>query len=98
MLHGEIKVNDRVIGTWKAVRRSHDLRDANDYDCHMTYENNRGYPMEGAWILYNHEFGAGAAVLAARVLCEGMNHLKVKPMGLDEEAVKVVSKLLGQGS
>lgn len=68
MLHGEIKVNDHVIGEWKAVRQSHDLRDTNNYECTMTYTNQAGYPMEAAWIIFDHHYNMGAAGLAARVL------------------------------
>lgn len=93
MLHGEIKVNDHVIGEWQAVRMSHDLRDANDYECRMTYRNMAGYPMEAAWILREHDFKMGAAALAGRVILEGMSRLRVKP--LRDDAVELVSRILG---
>jgi hypothetical protein len=98
MLHGEIKVNNIVIGEWKAVRRSHDLRDFNDYDCYLTYRNMAGYPMEAAWVMQGHAHNNGAVSLAARVLMEGMTRLKVKPMERDEEALDlIVRKMRGIG-
>lgn len=95
MLHGEIKVNDTVIGEWQAVRQTHDLRDTNNYECRMTYRNKAGYPMEAAWIIFDHNYNDGAAMLAARVLYEGMRRLRVKPMTRDEETVDLFARRIG---
>lgn len=94
MLHGDIKVNGNVIGEWQAVRTSPDLRDDNEYDCRMTYRNLAGYPMEAAWRITDHHYKAGAAALAARVIAEGMERLRVKPMDSDRHAVDMVSRYL----
>lgn len=96
MLHGEIKVNEQVIGEWTAVRIQ-EIDGFCDYDCHMTYTNMAGYPMEAAWTLRGHAMGNGAVSLAARVLSEGMQHLKVRPLPRDVEAVKEFGRRLAGG-
>lgn len=94
MLHGDIKVNNQVIGEWQAIRMSADLRDFNDYECRMTYRNMAGYPMEACWMLRQHAANNGAVALTARILMEGMTHLRTKPVREDQSAiVEVVRRL-----
>jgi hypothetical protein len=84
MLHGDIKVNNVVVGEWTAVRKSHDLRDFNDYHCTMEYRNMQGRLMEAEWDLRGQSVVNGAAGLAARVLSEGIARLKEKPMRTED--------------
>lgn len=84
MLHGDIRVNDVVVGKWTAVRKTADLRDFNEYHCTLEYRNMKGYMEYAEWDLIGHFNGNGALTLAARVLREGIPQLKVKPLTTEE--------------
>ena len=83
MLHGEIKVNNIVIGEWKAVRKQQRAQEFNDYECFLYYRDVQGYPCEAHWTLHGHEYNGGAVGLAARVLSEGLSRAKrTRPTGV----------------
>lgn len=81
MLHGEIKVNHRVIGTWSAVRgeKFTDEPLRYSYDCYMTYENMAGYPMKAVFQVI-HAYGDGPIVLTGKVLETGLDELRGVPL------------------
>lgn len=72
MLHGDVRINDYVIGEWQAVRRQ-DKEKANfpNYDCTLTYQGLDGYNYKAEWVLIGQGRGNGIS-LAARVLTEGL--------------------------
>jgi hypothetical protein len=72
-LHGELKVNGRVIAEWSARRVNGGIQpdDVNLYDWFYT-ENPRSWTKSGGKIWaggnLSHRYGDGAHVLAAKVL------------------------------
>jgi len=75
MLHGEIKINDQVIGEWTAtnVGTRHGFA---VYACTLTYQGLDGYSYHAEWNVWGQARRNGAVSLAARVLQEGMSHAK----------------------
>ena len=92
MLHGEIKVNDTVIGEWKAIRRSADLREFGEYDCIVTYRDMQGYPCEAKWTMYGHYRGDGAMSLAGKVMTQAIAKLQRVNRTADEDAVWLMNQ------
>lgn len=64
-LHGELKVNGDVIGTWSARRLARVPEEVNEYECYvqMVGADAREFHVE-------HRFADGAEALAAKVLAE----------------------------
>lgn len=83
MLHGEIKVNDVVIGTWTAARTNSKINNFGEYDCHVTYRDTQGYPCEARWRMVGQAHSNGALSLAARVLMEAGAHIQRKRVDND---------------
>ena len=75
MLHGEIKVNDIVVGDWTAVRAEQVALDVHMYDCTVKYRNLAGYPLRGDFRV-RHRYSNGAVALSAHILSEAGYHLK----------------------
>lgn len=94
MLHGEIKVNNTVIGEWKAVRKTRDLRDFNEYDCTVTYRDMQGYPCEAKWTIYGQGYGNGAVSLAARVLTEAVGKLERIQRTQEEDTIWLMNRMM----
>lgn len=67
-LHGDIKVNHHVIGTWSAQNAGPTM-DAGIYRCHVIYTDIRGYTKERRFFI-KHNYGDGALVLGAKVMLE----------------------------
>jgi hypothetical protein len=66
-LHGEIKVNERTIGAWEAIRRSKHIKTVNTYDVRVYYEEPDGtFHTRRTVIAHNH--GDGSLTLASEVL------------------------------
>jgi len=71
MLHGEVKMNNVVIGEWKA-EHVRDYDGYRDYDCEIWYRHTDGYLYEARWNMWGrHHKGDGALSLAAKVIQQG---------------------------
>ena len=83
MLHGEIKLNDQLIGEWTAVRKKRFYPHEHDdeggpyhrYDCTIEYRDMQGYLMRANFPVW-HRFGDGAMRLASRVIAIGYDKAK----------------------
>lgn len=67
MLHGEIKVNEKVIGVWVAVRMVHPPQKVNPYRVEVSYQDPEGVVHTHSGQVH-HEYGKGALELASEVL------------------------------
>lgn len=96
MLHGNVEVNNVVIGEWTATRRhTTTKRQFNTYDCTLWYRGLDGYNYRAEWEIWGIHKGNGAISLAARVLHEGMTKARrVENTTLKEDALDVMSKRL----
>lgn len=82
MLHGDIRINDVVIGEWTATHEKGD--EFRYYNCTLWYENTDGYVYEAEWEMWGHLKGDGAVTLAERVLKEGRHRAKKRiPHGFE---------------
>lgn len=66
-LHGDIKINGKIIGAWTARRLQHPPQEVNEYEIAYAYFEPDGtvHQVEGT---LTHRFGDGATSLAAEVL------------------------------
>lgn len=84
MLHGEIKVNEIVIGEWTAEREEPVALDVHMYACTVKYRNLAGYPLRADFRV-KHRHSNGAVALAAHILSEANYYLK--PERMKDESV-----------
>lgn len=93
MLHGDIKVNDHVIGSWRAVNETvHNGPDAvNTYRVTVAYTNIRNFHQVAKFYVM-HRYGDGALILASKILAEAPNHLRAPTLDDDGYAVKALSE------
>lgn len=98
MLHGDIKVNHHVIGSWRAVNETVQTSpDAvNTYRVSVAYTNVRGFHQVAEFRI-EHRYGDGALVLASKVLAEAPNHLRAPKLDDDGYAVKALSEKVFNG-
>ena len=75
MLHGEVKVNHHVIGTWRAVRQTMDQNEYNTYNVTVQYTDMAGYKYKAAFE-HTHKFTDGALVLTGNIMLECVKHMK----------------------
>jgi hypothetical protein len=86
MLHGDVRINDIVIGEYKATNIG--VTDGHArYDCWISYRGLDGYMYEAKWQIWGVFKGNGAISLASRVLREGMTKAKRVYPNTDAEAV-----------
>lgn len=83
MLHGDIRVNDVVIGEWTATNKTHKVEQFRAYDCTLWYRGTDGYIYEAAWEIWGHLRGDGAITLGERVLKEGRHRAKRRMVNTD---------------
>lgn len=75
MLHGDIKVNDRVIGTWEACNQGGTPgSDYVSYAVKVEYEGHDGYHYNAEYTIY-HVPSHGPLTLASKVLGSAMAHV-----------------------
>lgn len=96
MLHGEVKINNVVIGEWSAIRRKGPVGEQfRTYDCWLEYRGTDGYMYEATWVIWGEGHMNGAISLAARVLREGMTKAeRVENTTLKDDALDVMSRAL----
>lgn len=70
MLHGEIKVNNREIGKWSAIRKEPVNPETAifRYECRVHYRSEQGYLHDVQNFDVYHAYADGALVLTAKVL------------------------------
>lgn len=73
MLHGEVKVNDKVVIHWQARRTQPTPGDFNVYDCMV--EQHEGGNIRSTTFTLGHWYKDGAATLASHVLRTGGHYL-----------------------
>lgn len=77
MLHGDVRINDHLIGEWTATRqRATEKGQFVNYDCTLVYTALDGYTYKAEWVLIGQGRQNGGISLAARVLTEGMGKAK----------------------
>lgn len=67
-LHGDIKINNHVIGEWVAQNAGIHM-DTGIYRCWVVYTDQRGYTNERRFFT-QHNYDDGALVLGAKVMLE----------------------------
>lgn len=77
-LHGDIRVNEHKIATWKASRGEKllDKRSTHTYAVAVFYTNESGTPMIAEFTL-DHNYQDGALILAGKILTEAPNYLRM---------------------
>lgn len=78
-LHGPIKVNDDVIGTWSAIRRGplHSKSHQHSYDCNVTWRPEGG-DVESTGFVILHKYDDGALVLTQRVMTQAIKNFGLR--------------------
>jgi hypothetical protein len=75
VLHGEVKINHHVIGTWRAVRQTPIINEYNKYDVTVEYTDIHGYNHKADFV-HTHRFTDGALVLTGNLMLECVKHLR----------------------
>lgn len=93
MLHGDIKVNHHVIGSWRAVNETAVMSPeaVNTYRVTVAYTNIRGFHQVAEFTL-DHRFGDGALVLSSKVLAEAGEHLRAPALDGEGYAVTALAE------
>jgi hypothetical protein len=95
-LHGDIKVNDHLIGSWRARNMGETSDGWTKYGVTVAYTDNAGYHQVADFVL-EHIRGDGALVLAAKVLLEARDHLHRPGLDIDGYAVETMAGKVFRG-
>jgi hypothetical protein len=76
-LHGEIKVNEKTLGSWEAIRRSKYIKTVNTYDVRVDYTEPNGVRHTRRTVIA-HNYEDGALTLASEVLTWAAKQLPPK--------------------
>jgi hypothetical protein len=95
-LHGDIKVNDHLIGSWRARNMGGTSDGWTKYSVTVAHTDNAGYHKVADFVL-DHKAGEGALVLASKVLAEAGKYLRAPGLDINGYAIETMAGKVFRG-